>query len=132
MIPPFSQSPTVPPPPAEERAMHRITRLTHSALAFFCLFLWTAVASGQGQNPATPNQNVEVLDLGPAPTTGGFASVALTPGHRHAAITGPSGSRAAAFVDGRAGDKYDQIQTIPPVISADGKHWAYAARKGTQ
>jgi hypothetical protein len=37
----------------------------------------------------------------------------------------------AAYVDGKPGEKYDQILTVPPVVTADGKHWAYAARRSS-
>jgi hypothetical protein len=76
------------------------------------------------------NPNVEVLDLGPAPQTGGFAAIRMTEDHRNVAIAGASGSRMAAYLNGKAGEKYDQIQTSPPVLSPDGRHWAYGARKG--
>lgn len=76
------------------------------------------------------NQNVEIIELGPDP--GAFANIALTTDLRHVAIVGASGSRSAAFLDGQPGEKYDQISTVPPVLSADGKRMAYAARKGAQ
>jgi Tol biopolymer transport system component len=110
--------------------MRRITRPTDYLLALCALFLWASVVSGQGQNTAAPNQNVEIIELGPQP--GAFANIMMTPDFRHIAIVGPSGSRAAAFLDGRSGDKYEQIQTKPPVLSADGKRWAYVASKGGQ
>src|SRR5262249_13372923 len=60
---------------------------------------------------------------------GGFANIRMTRDFRNIAIAGNSGSRMAAFLNGSAGANYDQVQTVPPVLSADGKHMAYAARK---
>ena len=113
--------------------MNRSSRVF--APLFLAVTLFAAIAQFRGpvathaQAPATANSPVEVLDLGPAPQTGGFASIRMTRDYRNIAITGNSGSRMAAFLNGASGEKYDQVQTIPPVISADGKHMAYAARK---
>ncbi len=79
-----------------------------------------------------PSQNVDVTSLGPAPQIGGFDSLAMTPDFRNIALTGPSGSRMSGFLDGHAGGKYDEVLTVPPVVSADGRRWAYAARRGSQ
>jgi len=79
--------------------------------------------------PAASDINTEILRLGPAPQNGGFASIRMTRDYRNIAIAGNSGSRMAAFLNGVAGPNYDRIQTVPPVLSADGKHMAYAATK---
>jgi len=96
------------------------------------LLLIAANLAGRGAAqtaPAAEDANTEILSLGPAPQTGGFASIRMTRDFRSIAIAGNSGSRMAAFLNGAPGAKYDQVQTVPPVLSADGKHVAYAARK---
>ncbi|MGH9733048.1 MAG: hypothetical protein ACRD8A_00490 [Candidatus Acidiferrales bacterium] len=98
-------------------------------LTFIALLLGPVPA--HAQSPAAAKPPVEVLNLGPAPQTGGFASIRLTSDERMIAIAGPSGSRMVAYLNGTAGEKYDQILTVPPVLSADGRRSAYAARKGS-
>ena len=105
--------------------------LAECSLAIAAVLLVQGTSKAQSAAAAAPTSPVEVLDLGPAPQTGGFASIRLTSDLRTVAIAGPSGSRMAAYINGAASEKYDQIQTSPPVLSADGRHSAYAARKGT-
>ena len=105
-----------------------VSLLTASFLAIPAALLGPTSAIGA---PTASDANSDTLCLGPEPH-GSLAAIATTADHRHFALVGANGSRMSAYLDGQPGEKYDQILTDPPVISADGKRIAYAARKGSQ
>ena len=94
--------------------------------SFLSVVLLTAFAA---LHPASFAQEIRKLPLGPE-TNLNYAS--FSENFAHVAFVGTHGTRQVVYWDGKPGQDYDKVTSVSPVLSEDGLHCAYGARKGTQ